>query len=71
MSDLRIAQFQKNCATCDYWAGSRKVEGVGACSCAIVDQNERGKCYSPLWRGSVERIYLDTCKDYVKWGPLR
>lgn len=67
---MKVWQYNKCCATCDYWTGNRQVEGWGQASAAIVDINSRGKCYSRTWHGTVERAYSNVCNDYKKWGSL-
>ena len=71
MSRVTYGNYTKNCATCDYWGGSREIKYPGPNASVEVDLNNWGKCYSPTWHGSRDCPCTSSCQEYRVWGPIR
>lgn len=62
----------KNCATCDYWGGSRTTDTFGQrveCDSAMA----KGKCYckSSGWASNPGRQANSSCNSWQKWCALK
>lgn len=60
---------QKLCATCEYWAGSRKSDFSRI---YVSDFSKTGKCLlkgGPRW--NCDQPHGGTCSKYRKWGVLK
>jgi hypothetical protein len=56
----------KNCATCDFWQGPRKLDGGGVA--VTVDSSSQGQC-NGFWKGS-RKTGNNKCSEWRKWGDL-
>lgn len=61
----------KNCATCNYWGGSRQADSFGN-KVTVSSSSSKGKCFcqgSP-WKGSDKQA-KETCSKREHWGALK
>jgi len=70
MGTNNYQKFNKNCAVCNYWGGSRQVDNSG--QTVTVDSSGKGKC---LLQGGpmkgYERQASATCPKWLAWGALK
>ena len=61
----------KNCAVCDYWGGSRKVDTFGLHS-TVDSPSAKGKCLlqGGTWKGQ-DRQAQGTCNKWRAWAALK
>ncbi len=61
---------QKNCATCQYWCGARKVaQGKNV---SVDNAANKGKCVAPAKgrKGIDTQPNYNGCAGYAKWDNL-
>lgn len=62
----------KCCATCNNWAGERKL--LYSSSVETADPGVRGKCYANVFCSVTQGQCASdgfSCSKYQKWGALR
>ena len=58
----------KNCVTCEYWAGTRKVASARD-HVEYLSDNDKGECLGKYNR-QLRAANL-TCEKWLKWGVLK
>lgn len=61
----------KQCATCDYWGGSRTTDAFGQ-NVKVGSAMDYGVCMCPNncgWKGQKKQAN-GSCSGYRKWGVL-
>lgn len=66
-----FSKILKNCAACNYWGGSRKIDTFGQ-QVTVDSSSSMGKCLlqGGLWKGQ-DRSASSTCNKWEKWAPLK
>ncbi len=69
-----MSQFTKNfknCATCNYWGGTRQVDTFGS-RVTVGSSSVKGKCLlqGGPWKGQ-ERTASSTCNKWTAWAALK
>lgn len=66
MGACQYSNAWKNCATCDFWQGTRKLDEGGAS--VTVDNAAHGQC-DGFWKGS-RKTGNNKCSEWRKWSHL-
>jgi hypothetical protein len=67
MGACQYTNAWKNCATCSFWKGTRKLdEGRNS---VTVDNNAQGEC-DGFWKGSRKNSN-HKCSEWRKWAGMR
>ena len=69
MSQQYSSSF-KNCATCEYWTGSRETDNFGQ-RVEVDSSMSKGRCMCRNSGWSGERQANASCNHYEKWAPLK
>ena len=67
MGACRYTNAWKNCATCSFWQGSRKLSDDR--NSVTVDNSAQGQC-NGFWKGSRKNAN-DKCSEWRKWADIR
>ena len=66
MGACQYTNAWKNCATCDFWLGQRKLDGDSVA--VTVDSSTQGQC-NGFWKGS-RKTGNNKCSEWRKWSSL-
>jgi hypothetical protein len=66
-----IGRFEKNCATCEFWGGSRKLSSFRD-AVEYADDNVKGECVAIGGFFSRRQTSArQACDKWVKWSVLK
>ena len=68
MGEMKYQKVTKNCATCDYWQGPRKLDGWGVFAASKCEASAQGIC--PKHNRMYYMACQPGCEYYRSWGQL-
>ena len=65
--------YFKNCATCEFWAGSRTIQAPYCQRLYVASSAEKGQCLNREsgYMNSGARQAQMSCPKYKKWSVLK
>lgn len=65
----QINKNMRNCATCAYWCGFRKLHRLGYVE--VLNKMEGGRCLAKGLNEKRQYQAVYCCNDYCKWQVLK